>query len=70
MTCISDHAKILLIYYKASCEWLEISENFTELKDAEEYAADQSAGVFDIYEVRIIRDDKRIFVDEYYIKRI
>lgn len=78
MTCISDHAKILLIYYKVTWrkedEWGKIEETeelFAELKDAIERAetiGEESEYFVDIDEVRIIQDDKRVYTMSYYLK--
>lgn len=82
MTCISDHAKILLTYYKViwqkENEWdrynpEEVEELYADLKDAEKRAeklAENSEFFVDIDEVRIIQDDKRIFINEYHIKHV
>lgn len=79
MTCISDHAKVLLIYYKVTWrkpdEWdnynyEEIEELYADLKDAQERAEELSEGseyFVDVDEVRIIQDDKRIHTISYYL---
>lgn len=80
MTCISDHAKVLLIYYKVvlrkTDEWdkynyEEVEELYTDLKSAEERAesfAEESEYFVDVEEVRIIQDDKRIYTMSYYLE--
>lgn len=78
MTCISDHAKVLLIYYKVVLrkidEWNdyeEVEELYADLKDAEERAesfAEESEYFVDVEEVRIIQDDKRIYTMSYYLE--
>lgn len=80
MTCISDHAEVLLIYYKVIWrkpdEWNnynfeEVEELYIDLKDAEERAeklAEESEYFVDVEEVRIIQDGKRIHTMSYYLK--
>lgn len=78
MNCISDHAEVLLIYYKViwrkTDEWndyKEIEELYNDLKSAEERAeklAEESEYFVDIEEVRIILDGNRIYTMNYYLK--
>lgn len=80
MTCISDHAKVLLIYYKVvlrkTDEWNkynyeEVEELYTDLKSAEERAesfVEESEFSVDVEEVRVIQDDKRIYTTSYYLE--
>ena len=80
MTCISDHAKVLLIYYKVILrepdEWNkynyeEIEELYADLKSAEERAesfAEGSEFFSDVEEVRVIQDGNRIYTMSYYLK--
>lgn len=80
MNCISDHAEVLLIYYKViwrkEDEWNkynyeEIEELYTDLKSAEERAeklAEESEYFVDVEDVRIIQDGNRIYTMSYYLK--
>lgn len=72
MTCISDHAETLLIYYQVESEWLEIDEeDFVELSDAKARAKELSKECEDfieVYEVRVVKDGKRIYPIKYYIE--
>lgn len=80
MTCISDHAEVLLIYYKVILrepdEWNkynyeEIEELYADLKSAEERAesfAEESEYFVDVEEVRVIQDGNRIYTMSYYLK--
>ena len=70
MTCISDHAEVLLIYYQVEFEWLEIDEEaFVELSDAKARAKELSKEyLIEVYEVRVVKDGKRIYPIKYLIE--
>lgn len=71
MTCISDHAEVLLIYYKVESHSEEIFECYAKLEDAERRAESIGANsdyFVDIYEIRVIQDYNRIYVMNYYLK--